>query len=92
MPAMHEEFGSLGRPFDIFLEILRGAEQREETLGKEFVYVRHIEGGSAYDLELVPFREVQLESYMTEGGPRKADFLFSFSGNAHLQQASSRAA
>ncbi|CAE7669782.1 DNAH6 [Symbiodinium necroappetens] len=60
-----EEFGSLGRPFDIFLEILRGAEQREETLGKEFVYVRHIEGGSAYDLELVPFREVQLESYMT---------------------------
>ncbi|CAE7422507.1 DNAH6 [Symbiodinium sp. CCMP2456] len=63
-----EEFGSLGRPFDIFLEILRGAEQREETLGKEFVYVRHVEGGSAYDLELVPFREVQLESYMTAGG------------------------
>ncbi|CAE7219998.1 DNAH6 [Symbiodinium sp. CCMP2592] len=59
------EFGSLGRPFDIFLEILRGAEQREETLGKEFVYVRHIDGGSAYDLELVPFREVQLERYMT---------------------------
>ncbi|CAE7217004.1 DNAH6 [Symbiodinium natans] len=58
-----EETGS--RPFDIFLEILRGAEKREETLGKEFVYVRQVAGESAYDLELVPFREVSLESYMT---------------------------
>ena len=79
---MCEEFGSLGRPFDIFLEILRGAEQREETLGKEFVYVRHIDGGSAYDLELVPFREVQLESYMTDGRAQKDKFFFSFLAGA----------
>ena len=56
-----EETGS--RPFDVFLETLRGAEKREETLGKEFVYAPR--PGDAYDLELVPFREVSLENYMT---------------------------
>eukprot|EP00435_Cladocopium_sp_Y103_P030085 s1524_g7.t1 len=58
-------------PFDVFLEILRGAslENRAEVtevLGQEFVYVRKVFGPNGpYELELMPFCEVQLESYTT---------------------------
>lgn len=55
----------LGRDsFAVFLQLLRGAPLHEQD-SLEFVYVRHVLGAGPYELELMPFYEVDTANYMT---------------------------